>query len=76
VRYHLDEPIIALMRKPEGEDLRKMVLSLFDELRPGWATAVEGYENRYEFLASGYWVQYEIDDQSEMETIIRVVFAE
>ena len=72
MQIRLSRDLLKAMRKAENVDLRQMIRLLQENPRPGWAYRISQKEERYEFLASGQWVQY-IIDESGMEMVIVAV---
>jgi hypothetical protein len=75
MRLQVSRALQHAMRNPANAELRQMVRALFTDPRPGWATPVTGWQERYEFEVLGQFVQYEIDE-SGGEMVIRATLLE
>jgi hypothetical protein len=77
MRVHLSQQAIRLLYQlgEAGSALRQTLESLKENPTPEWARVVEGYEVRYEFFVTGYWIVYEIH-RGGGETVITVTAIE
>lgn len=78
MRFHYSFAVSKFLRtlKEAGAPLRRMIESLQEDPVPEDALKVEGYTDRYEVFAVGYWIVYQVDRSNPSETVIRVILIE